>query len=293
MLSYEEFEIEFEKELKNRYPEKEIIRRPQYKFNGIKHGLTIMGTGDIHPTVYPKDFYELYQEYEEIELVVDAVDSAIECEKVVDFKNILLDWSQVKEHIFPFIINLEKNESCLECNDYIFKKKLDFAYGVYVDLLDDDGGHANVNITKSMLELWEVSEEEIFNVAARNAKYNVKPMKQVIAELTGLDCSEIDISEDNAMYVLSNETRNRGAAGILDLELLNNTAENLQSAFYILPSSIHELIFLLEEQAPSAETLKEMVKEINQTQVRQEEFLSDNIYYYSRETQDVSIVEFD
>ena len=155
---------------------------------------------------------------------------------------------------------MEKNESCLDCNDYLFEKKLDFAYGVYIELPDGDGGPANVNITRNILKLWGVTEAETLELAKRNAKYNVKPMKQVMAELMGLDCSKINIPEDNSMYVLSNDTRNRGAAGMFDLDLLQRTADNLKSDFYILPSSIHELILLTEESVPEKEMLKSMVE---------------------------------
>ena len=293
MYTYEEFFEEFEKELGKRFPEAELIRKPQYKFNGIKHGLIIMGSGDVHPTVYPEDFYKLYQEYEEIELVVDAVEASLECDKIRGFKDVLLDWNKVKESVFPFIVNLKNNEACLECNDYVFQKKLDFAYGVFVELQDDEGGHANVNITKGILRLWGVSEEEIFSIAEQNAKYEVKPMRQVIAELTGFDDSEIDISEDNMMYVLSSENRNRGAAGMFKLDLLNKMAERLQSDLYILPSSIHELILLPTEAAPDKEMLRSMIEEINDTQVASTELLSYNLYCYYRTTNDVAIVSMD
>ena len=182
----------------------------------------------------------------------------------------------------------------MDCNEYVYKEKLDFAHGIYLELPDDkDGGLACVNVTKDLLKLWNISEDEVFEIAKKNAEYIVKPMKEVIAELMDLDCSELNISDDNAMYVLSNKTRNRGAAGLFDLELLNKTAEDLQSDYYILPSSIHELIFVLEESAPTQEMLKEMVEEINQTQVKEEEFLSNNIYYYSRKIKDVKIVSMD
>ena len=70
----------------------------------------------------------------------------------------------------------------------------------------------------------------MFEIAKKNAKYIVKPMKEVIAELMDLDCSEIDVSDDNAMYVLTNETKNRGAAGMFDLDLLSKTAEELSKS---------------------------------------------------------------
>lgn len=294
MLSYEEFELELMEELAKRYPDAKIVKESRYKFNRVKKGIVIEGPGNIHPTIYPEEFYEAYQRLEDMELVIGSIDLAIEYEKVEGFKEIVKDWNQAKECIYPYIVNLDKNKLCMDCNEYVYKEKLDFAYGVYLELKDDkDGGLACVNVTKELLKLWNVSEDEVFAIAEKNAKYYVRPMKQVIAELMELDCSEIDVSEDNAMYVLSNNTKNRGAAGMFDLDLLSKTAEELQSNFFILPSSIHEIILLLDKSAPTEQMLKEMVEEINQTQVRVEEFLSDNIYYYSRETKDVVRVSMD
>lgn len=294
MLNYNDFEAQLMEELAKRYPNAKIVKQSRYKFNRIKKGIVIEGPGNIHPTIYPEEFYEAYQSLEDMELVLGTIDFAIEYEKVEGFKEIVKNWKQAKECIYPYIVNLDKNKLCMDCNEYVYKEKLDFAYGLYLELQDEkDGGLACVNVTKELLKLWNVSEDEVFEIAEKNAKYFVIPMKQVIAELMDLDCSEIDVSDDNAMYVLTNETKNRGAAGMFDLDLLSKTAEELQTNLFILPSSIHEIILLLDESAPTEQMLKEMVEEINQTQVRVEEFLSDNIYYYSRETRDVSIVEFD
>lgn len=54
--------------------------------------------------------------------------------------------------------------------------------------------------------------------------------------------------------------------------------------FYILPSSIHEVILLRESFAEDAEYLRWMIQEVNATEVAPEEILSDRAYYYDRET---------
>ena len=68
-------------------------------------------------------------------------------------------------------------------------------------------------------------------------------------------------------------------------------ASRLECDFYILPSSLHEIILMREDMAPEMETLREMVQEINSTQVLVEDYLSDSIYYYDRNTKEVTIVE--
>ena len=291
MLSYEEFELELMKALEKRYPDAKFVRKPRYKFNGIKQGIEIVGQDDVVPIVYTDNLYDGYQRVEDMGLVLDSIDLALECEKMSKFKNIVKDWNQAKKHIYPYIVNMEKNQLCMDYNGYVYKQKLDFAYGVYVELPDDDG-IACVNITRDLLRLWNISEEEVFEIAEQNAKYDVKPMQQVIAELMDKDVSELDIPEDEVMYVVTNTTKNRGAAGLFDLDLLKRTAEELESNFFILPSSMHEIILVLASSAPSKEQLQESVVDVNKCQVNEDDYLSDNVYYYSREAHEVSVVEF-
>lgn len=52
--------------------------------------------------------------------------------------------------------------------------------------------------------------------------------------------------------------------------------------FYILPSSIHELIVVPESLGMNRLQLENMVEEINQTEVEQEEILSNTVYRYIR-----------
>ena len=50
----------------------------------------------------------------------------------------------------------------------------------------------------------------------------------------------------------------------------------------MLPSSIHEMIIVPDSSAPSWRETAMIVKEINETQVREEEVLSDIPYHYKR-----------
>jgi len=84
------------------------------------------------------------------------------------------------------------------------------------------------------------------------------------------------------MFVLSNNLRHFGAACILYNRVLEDIGNQLNEDFYILPSSIHEVIILPISFKPESIELNEMIKEINKTQVSEEEVLSDHAYYYSR-----------
>ena len=63
-----------------------------------------------------------------------------------------------------------------------------------------------------------------------------------------------------------------------------NFAKKIQCNFYILPSSIHEVILLpVENENDDIGRLKEMVYEVNHTELSEEEILSDSIYMFNRE----------
>lgn len=63
-------------------------------------------------------------------------------------------------------------------------------------------------------------------------------------------------------------------------------AEQFNSGFYILPSSVHEVILLPSDRKKmfNTESLKGMVAEINRSgEVSDDEVLSDEVYYYDRD----------
>ena len=85
---------------------------------------------------------------------------------------------------------------------------------------------------------------------------------------------------ESPMYILTNESRTFGAVAMLETELLRKFAEKVGEDFLVLPSSIHEVILVPVSNLPDSEYIKEMIREINNTNVDPEEQLSNNYYYY-------------
>ena len=82
------------------------------------------------------------------------------------------------------------------------------------------------------------------------------------------------------MYILSNTSGINGATSLLYKDELKTIARKIGEDFYILPSSVHEVILIPVSLAPSHEELSRMVQEVNETQVPDEDILSDRAYYY-------------
>ena len=66
----------------------------------------------------------------------------------------------------------------------------------------------------------------------------------------------------------------------------------IEDDVYILPSSTHEILAIPSKVAwyTGEKQLKDMVKEVNATHVQPDEFLSDNVYLYRRDTDKIEIV---
>ena len=123
-------------------------------------------------------------------------------------------------------------------------------------------------------------------------------MNDVIYDLfmdNGISAEEIKAAGalplEQEMWVITNDRGINGAASILYTDVLSNLADKLDSDLYILPSSVHEVITVSSKSSVSKDVddLAQMVHEINMTQVELDERLSNQVYFYDRTTQQISL----
>lgn len=70
---------------------------------------------------------------------------------------------------------------------------------------------------------------------------------------------------------------------------LHDFARQHRQCFYILPSSVHEVLLIPADNQISMSTLSSMVRDVNSSQLAREEILSDHVYYYSLETDQITM----
>ena len=263
------------------------------KNNGVERvGLTISDKRiNISPTIYLEEYYKQFQDGFDME---DIIVSILDVYQEVKFEHTwqihtVKDFEIMRSKIVYKLIHAKKNEMLLNNMPYI--AYLDFAIVFYILFEVDDSGTATIPITHELIQLWDVSLDEVQQSAFCNAPTLLpacfKPMQVVIDELMGTNYSEQESIED-LMFVLTNSLRSFGAACILYDGMLDRISEEIGENFFILPSSIHEMIIIPESNSPSREHLNEMITEVNQTQVDAEELLSEHVYYYDRTTRTLS-----
>lgn len=140
-----------------------------------------------------------------------------------------------------------------------------------------------------MLEWWGISGEALYEQALKNTEHLFKPEMYNMCDILFGDEEEMESKEllPYEQYVLSNDAKLNGATVMLYPNLLQEIGEATKSNFFILPSSVHELILIKDNGEMSAEEFQRMVMEINRTQVAPEEVLSDEVYSYDYREQKV------
>lgn len=140
-------------------------------------------------------------------------------------------------------------------------------------------------ITDEILEHFEIDKDKFFLRAIQNtvAKgFSVRLMSDVLTELAPYDVMSEEQYADPQVFAVTNSDKHFGAAAMLDADTFRMIADRCDSDLFILPSSIHEVLVLKAEGADAGE-LAEMVRNINRTNVKPEDFLSDNVYLYKRD----------
>ena len=189
----------------------------------------------------------------------------------------ITDFEAVRDKIIPQMIPMVGNESLLE--NRIYSKKADLAviYSIYVDDFSNKSELASIPINRELAEKLGVTAEVLECLAKQNMEPCIKDMADIIQEKMQ---NPLAYMEREQMYVISNVRGINGAASVLDDQFMERVKDQIGEDFYLLPSSIHEMICMKKSFAPDVEDLETMIKEINNTTVKQEERLSDHAYKY-------------
>ena len=289
-MNYQQVIEEVERRVKEKIKGNETITvyiHTAVKNNGKERkGITVSEKGiHISPTIYLEEYFQQFQEGKPIEKIVEKIlqlYEEVKCSHPCE-ESLLQNYEELKGKFACKLIHRGKNEKLL--NDIPYVPWMDLAIVVFVLLEVSPYGTATVLVRKEHLEIWGLTEAQLFDEAKKNTPillpYQFCPMRKLLREICPYAVDEGE-EEEESLYVLSNKLRSFGAASMLYEGILEKVGQKLGEYYYILPSSIHEVIVVPESNSPVKQDLEEMVREINETQVEEEEVLSDRVYYFSR-----------
>lgn len=263
------------------------------KINLTLDGLTIMEKcTNIAPTIYLNKYKDQFDAGRSLDSILSELISIYEthcnCDDipVADY----YDFDVLKDKIIVKIINTDKNERFLQETPHILLENLDLAATFYVMLSSTPEYNLGIHIKENHLKLWNMDVSQLLPIAVTNTNHMYHFVIRSMSSILLGFCDDTDLSEEDfadipdCMYVLTDaQGKCMGSSALLLTDKIKEFADRCGCDLYILPSSIHELI-LIREDFPNIDiaNLKAMVKEVNETEVSESDFLSDNVYYYSR-----------
>ena len=294
-------QMDFQRMLGNRYSIKvsEVI-----KTNGVKlKGLIIKAIDqNISPTIYLEPFYQMYCDnleeddtLKDIEMEIYNVYIRSNNNGKVDM-SWFMNWSKVKERICCKLINYESNRELLKQVPYI--PVLDLAVVFYYSFKDLIMGDGTIQIYNNHLEMWGVTKEELLRVAKENTprlfpgviESMMQVVKKMMSEEVHQDVQTFCMEEECPMYIVSNKEKGYGAIQMFNAELLRDFANRRNKCnFWILPSSLHEVLIIPDDGRECAAELLNMVIEVNSTQVLEEEVLANSVYKFVYATGEIRL----
>ena len=256
----------------------DISFREVRKNNGIyKKACTVrFNDAQVAPTVYLEPYYDHYLHGEAVSDSAENILRYCKCQtpQVTFPENFFKEYGTVRERLGIKLIGKKRNETYLQEVPHIDFEDL---AGVFFYLLEEPVFGNGIIVIRNMdLERWGMTAQQLYDDALESCSRLLPPVFRSLSDVLDV----LQPAGEGELYLLTNESALYGAAVILYPGLLEEAAEYIGGDYFVLPSSVHEVI-LLPDKGEEAEGLLEIVAEINHTQVAEEEILIDAVYKYT------------
>lgn len=200
------------------------------------------------------------------------------------------DWTAARNKILFRLAGTDRNSKMLAEVPHWEIPQLGLAVIFYAVADCLPGVFASVQVRNSYLEMWGITEEELLECAWNNTPVQMRVSMESMGKILYGDLCTAEFLE--SIYILSNEQKLYGAGCMFYKGVLKRAAEKIGSGFYVLPSSVHEVMLLPSGGTDRKELdgLCALVAEINRSDVlREEDVLTDEVYYYDMEKHELAV----
>lgn len=306
-MNFEDFKENFSSDVKDTLErrngiEYEVDARTVEKMNSTYEALTVKPEGSVIGVNL--NLTDIYKELENgadygvlVSKSADLAAEAIENRPDFDLASIT-DYDKMKNTLAIEVVSAERNKTNLE---NVPHRDMEDMAVVYRFVLGDtgSGSSSSILVTNQMLENYGNTSDQLHEDAIKNAP-EIRPlviegMAEVLAKQMGVEDLELmglNIpSEQEQMFVASVEGNVHGAGVLAYQDFMDKAAERAGGSFFILPSSIHEVLIIPDNGKFDTASLENMVREVNATTVDIEDQLTDNVYHYDADEKVFELAE--
>lgn len=276
----------------------EVKRNGTLKNNGVVlDGVLFLRTGNqIAPTIYLEPYAEKIIEGKmSFDEAVEGICGLYVEQRESHIEMPVLDEEHAKERLYCTVINKGRNKELLRTVPHCDIPDTDLTLVLRYHVKCETDCRASFLIRNDMLGMFQMSENEAFEIAIANTKQNetyvVESMREMMLEMSMTE-EILPVDIEPKMFVVTNQSKIYGATNVfVDKTLRAELNEKIGGEFLIIPSSIHETLCIPAKDA-DVEEIERMIKEINDADLAPEEILADHAFYCN-EKQQLSIASMD
>ena len=240
------------------------------------------------------EVYKAYHEGAKLNAIVNYISNDVLHAKnnnIYDKTKTLIDYDTAKSRLFVRLLNCDRNSDILK--NVVHKTLGDIALTVCA-IVDNRENLISTKILKSMVEKWRKTETDIFNEALENT-YRATPPR--IYKLEGVLCNEsyagesfmndedvCDLDKSFSGNILSTTRKTNGAVAVFLPGVAEKISELLDSDFYMVFTSIHEVMIHSTGSGVDLKDLKLVLQDTLREATPSSDYLTEKIYKYNRRT---------
>lgn len=240
------------------------------------------------------EVYKAYHEGAKLNAIVNYISNDVLHAKnynIYDKTKTLIDYDTAKSRLFVRLLNCDRNSDILK--NVVHKTLGDIALTVCA-IVDNRENLISTKILKSMVEKWRKTETDIFNEALENT-YRATPPR--IYKWEGVLCDEsyagesfmndedvCDLDKSFSGNILSTTRKTNGAVAVFLPGVAEKISELLDSDFYMVFTSIHEVMIHSTGSGVDLKDLKLVLQDTIREATPSSDYLTEKIYKYNRRT---------
>jgi hypothetical protein len=287
-MDYEQFKVAFAEDLKTNLQklgiEADVSEHHIEKLNDSYEALSVTPKGSsigvnanldeiFHAIERGRDYNEV------LSGVTESLKGSLEHMPKLQVSD-LTNYAEMKNKLAMEVVSAERNAKMLQ--NVPHEQMEDIAVVYRLVLNSSKGASSTVLVTNDLMDKFGITHEQLHDDAMKNAPLirpaEIKGMEETLNEMQGGPALEPD--PDEILFVAGVPDQSHGAAVIAYPNFFEDAAEKLGGDYFIIPSSIHEVLLVKDTGEMNSRDLAAMIKEVNATEVAPEDVLTDHAYHY-------------
>ena len=249
--------------------------------------------------------WEMYQDMESgefsLEEMLSQTAELLACCKEVERISPLdkiQDYQKIRSYLIVRLLNYDHNAEKIE--EGVYERIGDIALVLYVNIGSVKEQYISSMIPFSAFSEWKRSKKEVLETALRNTYdlfpprvFHLAPLEDLVQgiDFAFMDSEELLFNPNREFGIfLTNTNQMNGAISVFLPGVSKKLGELLGGDFYIGFTSLHEAV-LHKVGTVELKQIQESLKSMNSEVIAEKDFLSEQVYRYSRENDKIEVVE--